>query len=411
MRGIRDLIASIRQLLFSRDVFLNVFVCVVWGYILLNYTRGIFIRLPFLCDYVDEVQVMLVVLPMILALPALLTSFTLIDYAVYFTLVSFYLLNYVFYPENEPSLDKYALQTIFLVFPYYFLGRVMDIERYNNVFVWISGLCIVMYVFYFMTYIQQTKSAKDLANMVSEDNMFAAYQLLPHVLMIFLSMMRNFHIVKLFVGVTGIIALLSCGTRGPLACFGFFLIMQFFFTKFKHDLYIKSAVVITGFTLILFIKEIAFILREIFEEQGLSTRIVDRILTGGIGHETGRDWIRHKLYEILNSSEAFFGHGLFGSQRYGVIYAHNYPCDIFFTFGYIVGSLILITFATITVYAIIKRLGTLEQGFMLILLSSASIKLFLSSTFLFEPLHYMFIGMCFSVLIKQYNNKKTMINE
>lgn len=406
----RDLVENIKRLFLSREVFLNVFMCVVWGNILLNYVRGIIIRLPLLGDYVDEVQVMMIVVPMVLALPVIFTSLALVDYIVYLLWVSLYMVNYVFFPMNEISLDHYALQCIFLVFPYYFLGRIMDIKRFYTIFVWLSGMCIVMYVFYFMTYIQQTKSAAELGQLVSEDNMFAAYQLLPHVLMMFWSLMRKFHIVKLLISVLGVVALLSCGTRGPLACTGFFLIVQFFLTKFKHGVYIKSAVVVLGLSILLFLQDIAFALKELFEAQGLSTRVVDRILTGGIGHETGRDWIRYKLFEILDASGAFFGQGLFGSQRYGIIYAHSYPCDVFFSLGYVPGFLYLTAFCVLVGYAFIHRLGTIEQGFMLILISSAVMKLFLSSTFLFEPLYFMLIGMCINVLIRQRYKQTDIAN-
>lgn len=75
---------------------------------------------------------------------------------------------------------------------------------------------------------------KNMAEIAGDDNMFAAYQVLPHVMMMLWATLKSFRIWKAIVFVGGVLFLLSCGTRGPFACLLFFGIIYFlFYMRFK----------------------------------------------------------------------------------------------------------------------------------------------------------------------------------
>ena len=57
----KSFITYLKSLFTHKDVFLNIFVCIIWGNMLLGYTRGIINHLPLLNDYTDEVVVAIVV--------------------------------------------------------------------------------------------------------------------------------------------------------------------------------------------------------------------------------------------------------------------------------------------------------------------------------------------------------------
>lgn len=392
-----------RQLFFTKEVMANVLVCIVWASMLLMYVRAVANRIPVLNNDIDLVEKVFVAIPTILSLPVLWKRFTLADYIFYISWVLLFALNYFAYPNNEDALMKWAFPCLCVAIPYYFIGRFLDVNKYWTIFIFLSGICIVMDILYYMTFVQSMKSAKDAAAILSEDNMYASYQLLPHVIMMFWATMRKFNILTLILGIMGFLLILSFGSRGPMACLGFFCVLYFFcFMNFKHSAYIKFGIISLVAIAAPFLVEITIVLKRFFEDFGLSTRIVDRILKGGLTHDSGRSGLRDKLYNILDNSDNFFGFGFFGSQRYGIIYAHNLFCDVFFTFGYYLGSLFLIVVAVIIALGIISARG-IERQFMLFLFSVSLIKLMLSNTFVADPYFFLLIGYCFYVKGKRNN--------
>ena len=388
---------------------LNLLICIVWASKLLDVARGVINRLPVLCDYTDQIEVALVAIPTLLALPILLTKYTIRDYTFYIICVLVYLANFFIYPNNVDSLAENALFCIFAVFPCYFIGRVLDIEKFFTIFVILAGICIVWDVFYFVYFVQSTKSLKEMQSVLLEDNMGAAYLLLPHVIFMIWATMKKFSVVNAMLSIIGTVAILSYGSRGPLACIGVFTIVYFFLLmKFKYSVYIKAGIITLVVIAFSFTQQFALFFKILFTDLNLSTRIIDRVLTGGLANDSGRSWIQDKLYGLLDNSESFFGLGLFGSQRYGIIYSHNFFCDVFITFGYITGALLLLLLLAVYIGGFITCKTEYEKGFILLLTASTLVKLFLSSTFLFEPLFFLLIGFCIKNIVEY---KQTLYNK
>jgi hypothetical protein len=102
---------------------------------------------------------------------------------------------------------------------------------------------------------------------------------------------------------------------------------------------------------------------------------------------------------VLERGDHFFGLGLFGSGNYGIVYPHFLPLDFFCTFGYTVGSLLLLALTSLVAFAFYVARGTTVRTFILFLFSLSIIKLMLSSTFVMEPYFYMLIGVCVSEVL------------
>lgn len=391
-------IKEIAKLYFSKEVFLNIFMSIVWASVLVEYAWGLIARLPLIGDYVDVVMVLVWVVPFVLAVPSLQRKVTLLDLFLLFCLYFLYLINYLVYPENEAALEGNAFVCLCTVFPYYLIGRILNIEKYYKLFLFISILAVFFNAFYMMYYVRSTRTAEVAASVLGEDNMYAAYKLLPHVALVFWAMMRKFNILLLPIGLLGTVLLISCGSRGPVASLAVFIVGYFFLlAKFKYSIYVKSFIVLLCIVCATFAVETALMMKNFFSELGLSTRIVDRFLNGGLGHDTGRSDLRRMLYDILDESNSFFGYGLFGSQRYGIIYAHNIFCDFFFTFGYIVGGILLLALFSLVAYAFMKSWGTMRQQFLFVLIVIVLFKMLLSATFTLEPMFYLLIGYCVKI--------------
>lgn len=376
----------------DKELMFHIVMGISWASLLLFYSRGVILKLPVLKDYVDEVNVAIVVIPVILSLPTLISKFSVFDFLFYILNVSYLLSCYVFFPENSSYLDENALTCIFCIFTYYFVGRVIEIEKYYNYFLTLSTICILSSLFYYLIYMSHHKS---MANVNLYDNMWAGYQVLPHVSLLLWSMMERFRIWKLLVFIAGVLFLLSCGTRGPLACLGLFGIIYFlFYMKFKGAAYVKTAIVVLFSFFVAYMRTIVSLLGNTFVKLSLSTRILEKFTTGELGDDSYRSILRDKINDVLANGSHFWGLGAFGCRNYNVIYPHFLPLDFACTFGFFIGYILLSGITLLVVYAIWKTRGTRKQIFIILLFCIGFAKLFLSNTFLLEPYFYMLIGVC-----------------
>ena len=93
----------------DKELMLHITIGISWASLLLFYARGVILKLPVLKDYVDEVNVALVVIPVILSLRTLISKFSVFDFLFYILNVLYILSCYVFFPENSSYLDENAL--------------------------------------------------------------------------------------------------------------------------------------------------------------------------------------------------------------------------------------------------------------------------------------------------------------
>lgn len=391
---------------FKKDLMLNVTLCVIWASMLQVYMKGILNRIPVVGEYAVELLIVGGVLSVILSLPAMLNRFCLADY-LFYGLNVFYLLScYVFFPENQAYLDEEALTCIFCIFTCYFVGRLINIDKFFNIFLLLSVLCIIMDLYYFLFYAQQNKNMEEVA---SDDNMYAAYQLLPHVALLLWATLEKFRLWKVVVFTLGVLFLLSCGTRGPLVCLGFFGIIYFFFyMNFRGAIYVKLGIVISFFILAINFETILLSLARTFTDLKLSTRILEKVITGELGNDSHRSVLRDKLESVMSEGDHFWGLGAFGCRNYDIIYPHFLPLDFVCTFGYVLGYTLLVLLFTLICFAFWVSRGTKRQVFILLLFSISIIKLFLSNSFLLEPWFYMLIGVCVRELITYKRSVSTI---
>lgn len=398
----KSILTYLKSLFTHKDVFLNIFMCIVWGNMLLGYTRGIINHLPLLNQYTDQVIIAIVVIPLFLSIPLLINKFTLFDYTFFAFLIVIYVTNYAIHPENTEYLNNNAYNCLCLASPMYFWGRIADEKNYK-IFTYISIICIAMSVFYFAHYAQ---IAKNISEVASDDNMYVAYNILPHVTLLLWNSLNKFNILHIVFMIVGVLFLLSCGTRGPLVCLAFFGIIYFiFFMNFKFAFLIKGIILSIAGIMLLFLHEIISYIAFMFTGLNLSTRILDKFISGELGNDSGRSSIKIVFYKILDNSDSITGIGYFGSQRFGYIYPHDIILDFQLSYGYVLGDILLASICCICVLAIYYSKTKHERCMIIMMFSFTIIKLFLSSTFLTEMFFYALIGYCCKILLDNKNAK------
>ena len=200
--------------------------------------------------------------------------------------------------------------------------------------------------------------------------------------------------------------LLSLGTRGPILCLIVFIITYvMFFTHMRYKNIIRIIVVSMALVAFSFLEQIALFFQSLMIQYGMSTRIFDKFLAEDIGASSGRDYIQMKLYHELCCDTNGLGFGLLGSYKYVGTYPHNMFLEFFFSFGWVIGTILLILLFVLIIRSFIACRNSRNHVVLLLLFVCGSIiKLQLTGTFLDDALFFMLIGYCINIL----RNKKQL---
>lgn len=383
---------------------------VAWGSILLNYWRGINNHLPVLNKYTDELEITLVVVPLILGLPYLLRKIKVSDFIFVMVCALIYTLNIVLYIDNADVLEKRAYNFLCLVLPYYLIGVSLDLEKLLKPFYYISVTAIFFAAFYGLIYAQSDYYQGELS--VSDYNMEAAYNILPHVLLVSWIALKKFNVWTLSIMILGVGMIIAYGTRGPLVCIIIFIaIYLLFYKNIKYRRILQVSTIGVSVIIINFIDPIMMVLQLFFAKIGMSTRIFDYFLSDKITQSHGRDMISNTLNHILSNDESFLGYGLLGSYKYVNTYPHNIVLEFLFSFGKIIGPLLLLVIAILIISATKISQNSITKVFILLLVCASIIKLFMSGTFLDDSLFFMLIGFCVQSIRCRNNGIVERINK
>lgn len=395
----------LRQYIFTREVFFNLLMFLMWGNMLLAYMRGFVGFIPGMKNYQDEAEMVVVTCIVAAALPAMINRMATIDWMFLFGCTGIYLLNMGVFVNNFDPLVENMFHTLCLTIPFFLFGRMLDVKVMLKPMTIISALCILLDAVYFLIYMRNP--AKMVERMAGEYYMYQAYRLLPHVLFLYWRGLSELNWWKLLLGVLGTFLIIAYGTRGPLGCVGVFCIVYFFlYTKFRFSFVIKSILMgIAGF-LVLFPQASLILLYKVLSQLDMSTRIVEKLLTGGILQDSGRGYIKLRLYEYLERPDTFWGYGLFGTKRFGVIYPHDYILDFIFSFGYVIGGLILAYTSYLIIKAYFVSVRNIDRDFLLLLLCTTILKYNFSSTYISEGLYFALLGFCTTIIISHHHIKE-----
>lgn len=309
-------------------------------------------------------------------------------------------MNYMVYLQNQTILETYMVKSVFLTFPFLFMGELIDIHSMKKVFSRISLITIVWYVFYSMYYLQNKMGSFSDNGM--RENMHFAYLVLPHVLMCVWSSFTEKKDYLSYLGATlGVVLLLSYGNRGSIIDLLFFVVVYIlFFVNYKRRWLIWFLTIIIGFILYYYVVEIILFLQVTFEELGMSTRIFDTLsensfFTGNSVDE--RDAFKDVLWNAVRNAP-LFGYGICGSWQFIQSYPHDLVLDLFISFGPFAGSLLMISLAALSIRAYRSCVTDTERQFLLLLFIVGVFKLFISYTFIDNVETFMYIGYCFYLI-------------
>ena len=383
----------------SQEFWISSFLGIVWGNSLIGYFKGIFNHIPVLNNISEVLPAMMVLVPLLLSFKYLYIHLKSQDYIFFAICEIVYLINIAFFPENEEPLIKYAIRSCLFSMPFFLYGIILNVRNYYSLLTMVSTAAILVSFFYNVYYVNSSLYSRDVDT--TEYSMHRSYEVLPFVLFMIMSTFQKYKWWKLAVSILGVLLIMSFGTRGVLLCVILFVALYFIFLKkFKYDLLVKGLLLFIALLLILEIDIILLFLYDLISSLGMSTRIFELYYNDEIGISEEREYIADTLYRILDSQDKFGGFGIFGSFRFVNAYPHKLYLDFWFTYGYVIGSILLAALFFVVLFGYIKSKFIEEKGFILLLVCASIVKLFLSSSYIMEPMFYLLIGYCVQIARK-----------
>lgn len=373
------------------DFWIYILIACVWGVELLKLSNAVALRIPGLDRIGENMYLIITYFVAFFALPGLLRKLKSFDIIFVIGIFMIYILQYFFYPENTKLLDDFFFEIIIVTVPAYFVGCALDIKKVDKMLFVISLLCLALFLFQDFFYGKNTDNAME----VWESKQYKSYALLPYAIYSLWYTCRNFNIIGFISVFIGLLLIFSYGSRGPLVCYLAFFIGYFFvIRRFKHRIIVTAVIFFLSVLMIFFSETLMRYLVLILEELGMSTRLVDFFLNGNFGYSDDRQFLIDRLISILNNEQSIMGYGILGSWRYIGVYSHRLYIDFWFSFGYIIGSVLLLVLAVVLFIGYKSSKSEQEKGFWLLLFCVSVIHLMFSQFFLTNVHFFLFLGYC-----------------
>ena len=391
----------------TAEHFFGFMLALYWGKdIIFSYLRAIILGIPLIKYTADYIMPILMLICFALAFKYIARNISWKDIVFAGSVAIVYLINILIYPENA-ELGTITGSFFLTVFPLYFVGLRLEVTKHFKLLYIMSIVNICAFAVYYLVFNGGSFEASSTAN---ESFMGRAYVLLPQVLIVFMGILNKRSIYNVITGIMGTVLLLMCGNRGSVLLLLVFVATNLLFSTKKEK---RALVYIGTFSLVGFItyyyETLLTALILTFSKIGFSTRIFERLFDGTFLESDGRNLIIEKLATAIWENP-ILGYGLCSDRTITGSYAHNYAFELWTAFGVIMGSAIIIA----TIVIIIKAWKTSAdkncRSFLLVLLCSGFLKLFLSSSFLYEGLFFLLLGYCVNQ-ISVNRTQKAVIRE
>ncbi len=361
--------------------------------LLVVYARAVIMRLPFVGLVVDEIIIMAYIILILLSLPEIFKSPRLTDIFLLFFVVLISLLQFFVFPENEDALTEHLYDFLLYTFPLYYIGLALDAEKMYPWLYRLSMATVVCFVIYSMFFGQTQTDA------LEDGDMWASYNLLPHVCVVIIRMLKKPDEFNVPISALGFFAICFLGSRGPLICLVSVLALYLmFFKTYRYPVRMRIAIVGIGVAVVMFMDIVMRFLQSVSETLGLSIRVFEKYFEGTLFESLGRESLTKQSLAMINE-RMFFGNGMFADRTELGVYCHNLVLELWLSFGVILGTIVIAAIVVVLFRAAL-RMKYVENSelLMLPLLAPGFLKLFLSGSFTGEMYLFLLMGICVRII-------------
>lgn len=269
-----------------------------------------------------------------------------------------YLFTYTLCPQNAKFIQPTILRTLVACFFTFLLVSKLTtfdyIQKYFTNGAYLITLSGVMYAG-IITMIGHSTTSDWSAYSMTMSNV-----LLVSVLWQLNDFFENKRNLPLFASIIGMAVIFMYGSRNPFLAIVFFICIKILFnrdgnrssSRFLKLLFISFVlVVLTCF------KEILIFVSSTLESYGLGSRTLYYLLNADTEDiTTGRSDIHEKLWNVIFDNP-LIGHGVAGDEVVINELAHSMYLSIFITYGLVLGSIIILYLASMTIKGIRRTTG------------------------------------------------------
>lgn len=246
------------------------------------------------------------------------------------------------------------------------------------------------------------------------DYMTAANSLIVGLMATYYLVVRDKKMFDITLAVVGTLVILLVGSRSSLVAILFFWLVYWLANeKRKGVRYGALALVVLVF--MLGSSSLLTIFSTLANSVGYSTHITDALTGEGIFSDESRT----QLYEGFMGMIALspWGYGIMGdryiSSAYNLywkpIYPHNIFLEILVNFGYIIGTVIILTLIVALIKGLVTSKDRNYKMCVLVLVSSSFIKLLFSSSYWIDQMFFLLLGVLLATPILTKKRKKNPI--
>lgn len=362
----------------------------IWSHrILLQYVESAIMRIPIIGPITEQITIIAYFILIVFSLPKIFSKIKAIDFLFWIFVAAVYLLNFIVFPANDSYLQEHLVSFLFFVFPLYYIGLSMNYERIYPWLYRISAITIIVFTFSKLF----ISAPMDEVESVYQGDMWGAYNVLPHVCVIAIGMLKKATIVNVTLSSMGIILITFLGSRGPLICVSLaVLVYLVLFKSFKRPVLSWGLIIATFLLVAINLENIILFLYDLADNAGLSVRVFEKFLEGSLSNPSSRNVLADKLSQMI-AEKPFLGNGLFSDRVAIDTYAHNIAIELWLDFGIVLGTAILggMLFILAKTSLLLKK----HRDYALLfipLLFSGFIKLFLSNSYLEEMYLFLLLG-------------------
>ena len=355
-----------------------------------------------LSEYTFIIMPVFTVAGIILARHSIRASVHFFDFFVYLLCLVVLILSPMLYPKTQVLYEENFEAFAFSVLPFLFIGLMIDYKRdfLNLRFVARLGIFVQLFlqICMIMGLVDTELGTEDSLG----EQMEAAYQLLFPILILYISISREFTVIDFVLAFIGTVLLFMMGARGPIVVYGIFVMGYFvYFKQYQKYIYLKKGIVIALFGLFYYyLNVIILAFLPLALQLGFSTRVFDSILDDrmvNINESSDRDaFYGNVLREIQNDDG--FGHGWLSDRLFTPdgMYVHNFELEVLCQFGYIFGGAILLVLFILFFrsYVSCKKERTIE--FWYVMLCSGFFALQFSYSYVKYPMFFVLVGFLIS---------------
>lgn len=374
-------------------------VLVFWSqHTILKFATEFIERLPFFSRFSGYIVPFLFISLFLLSWPYIIRQVRIPDILFVLSIVLVVVMTLLIYPDSSSYINVELWRIFGLSVPLYFVGVIYDHEETKRDLFWASLIGVIT-MFVYQLYVLRSGRA------LETENMSAAYNILPSIMYLIYWAITNKGIKNWAIALAASSMAFVFGTRGPIFAIVIFLLIGITYkaVKIKNSV-LKVFVILFIFAMAIYIISgdaiisLAMYLSKIFSEVGFSTRIFEFLIEEQITESDGRE----KLFEIVAlaiKQKPLQGYGFMGDRLVtDGHYAHNLILEFLCSFGVLFGGIASFLSITVPLVAITRFRDTNISWMLTMLACMMFVKLFVSSSYVFEANFFFLLGVSVNIL-------------